>query len=208
MQYRQGWLLHASHSSLRRPAKAPYSPRYIRRARPSLMQQKNLAGMPTSVKKKKGGVCFPRDGPPRMRWWAPNVRPLILSLLAATPSVTRTFRALTNHLESTFSVAIRSDRSRDRSSSLICYTFLIARSPRDSTRESYKAGLAGYFSWGSKNGVDPRSGPLTKKVVFLIHLFDRNLALSINIRPYRSAMAVIHKGFDDGTIVSNAPTLI
>ena len=43
-------------------------------------------------------------------------------------------------------------------------------------------------------------------VDFFIHLFDKGLALP-TIRAYRSAIAVVHKGFADGTLVSNAPTL-
>ena len=62
------------------------------------------------------------------------------------------------------------------------------------------------FSWCEETGLDPRSASLSRMADFFIHLFDKGLALP-TIRAYRSAIAVIHKGFDDGTIVSNAPTL-
>ena len=42
---------------------------------------------------------------------------------------------------------------------------------------------------------------------FFIHLFDKGLALP-TIRCYRSAIGVIHKGFEDGSLVSNAPALM
>ena len=42
--------------------------------------------------------------------------------------------------------------------------------------------------------------------VFFIHLFDKGLALP-TIRSYRSAIGQIHKGFEDGSLVSNAPAL-
>ena len=41
---------------------------------------------------------------------------------------------------------------------------------------------------------------------FFIHLFDKGLALP-TIRSYRSAIGAVHKGFEDGTLVSNAPAL-
>ena len=62
------------------------------------------------------------------------------------------------------------------------------------------------FSWCEETGLDPRSASLSRMADFFIHLFDKGLALP-TFRAYRSAIAVIHKGFDDGTIVSNAPTL-
>ena len=68
------------------------------------------------------------------------------------------------------------------------------------------ARLASFYSWCDEQGVDPRSAPLNKVVDCLIQLFDKRLAV-VMIRSYRSAIAVIHKGFDDGSIVSNAPTL-
>ena len=68
------------------------------------------------------------------------------------------------------------------------------------------ARLASFYSWCDEQGVDPRSAPLKKVVDCLIQLFDKGLAV-VMIRSYRSAIAVIHKGFDDGSVVSNAPTL-
>ena len=68
------------------------------------------------------------------------------------------------------------------------------------------ARLASFYSWCDEQGVDPRSAPLNKVVDCLIQLFDKGLAV-VMIRSYRSAIAVIHKGFDDGSVISNAPTL-
>ena len=66
--------------------------------------------------------------------------------------------------------------------------------------------MASFYTWCDEQGVDPCSAHLNKVVDFLIHLFDKGLAIA-TIRSYRSAIAVIHKGFDDGSIVSNAHTL-
>ena len=68
------------------------------------------------------------------------------------------------------------------------------------------ARLASFYAWCDEQGVDPRSAPLNKVVDWLIQLFDKRLAV-VMIRSYRSVIAVIPKGFDDGSVISNAPTL-
>lgn len=82
----------------------------------------------------------------------------------------------------------------------------VAHSHRASTRESYNSRLGAFFQWCEEQAVNPPSAPLHKVVDFFIHLFDKGLALP-TIRAYRSAIAVVHRGFPDGTIISNAPTL-
>ena len=82
----------------------------------------------------------------------------------------------------------------------------IAHSHRESTRDSYNSRLTAYFAGCEDQSLDPPSTPLHRMVDFFIHLFDKGLALP-TIRAYRSAIAVVHKGFADGSIVSNAPTL-
>ncbi|XP_071484026.1 uncharacterized protein [Diadema antillarum] len=83
---------------------------------------------------------------------------------------------------------------------------LVARSRRESTREAYNSRLAGYYSWCQSHGVDPRSAPLRDVADFLVSLFDKGLTIS-TIRGYRSAIAAVHTGFEDGSTISTAPSL-
>ena len=102
-------------------------------------------------------------------------------------------------------VAIVGQESRDAGLSERAAEF-IAHSLRESTRESYDSRLTGYFAWCEDKALNPRAAPLNRMIDFFIHLFDKGLALS-TISSYRSAIALIHKGFEDGSIVSNAPSL-
>lgn len=81
----------------------------------------------------------------------------------------------------------------------------IAHSHRASTRESYNSRLTAFFAWCEDQSLDPRSVSLSRMVDFFIHLFDKGLALP-TIRSYRSAIVVVHKGFEDSKLVSKAPT--
>ena len=83
---------------------------------------------------------------------------------------------------------------------------LVASSRRESTCKSYNSRLAGFFQWCNSHGVDPRTASISLIADFLIALFDKGRLIS-TIRGYRSAIAAIHKGFDDGTCVSTAPCL-
>ena len=83
---------------------------------------------------------------------------------------------------------------------------IIASSRRESTCESYNSRLAGFFQWCNSHGVDPCTASISQIANFLITLFDKGRLIS-TIRGYRSAIAAIHKGFDDGTCVSTAPCL-
>ena len=76
----------------------------------------------------------------------------------------------------------------------------IAHSHRESTRDSYNSRLTAYFAGCEDQSLDPPSTPLHRMVDFFIHLFDKGLALP-TIRAYRSAIAVVHTGFADGSIV-------
>ena len=83
---------------------------------------------------------------------------------------------------------------------------LIARSHRDSTREVYNSRLTAFFEWCDSNDLDPHTAPLGSVADFLITLFDKGRAIS-TIRGYRSAIAAIHSGFEDGSKVSSSPYL-
>ena len=77
---------------------------------------------------------------------------------------------------------------------------------RSSTRTTYDSRLQYYFKWCSSNKIDPTTASLGKIAEFLVHLFDKNLALS-TIRGYRSAISAIHRGFEDGLTVGSSTHL-
>ncbi|XP_072169475.1 uncharacterized protein [Diadema setosum] len=81
----------------------------------------------------------------------------------------------------------------------------IAHSHRDPTVQSYNSRLTAYFSC-EEQALSPRTTPLHRMADFFRHLFGKGLALW-TIRAYRSAIAVVHSGFEDGSMVFNAPTL-
>ena len=56
------------------------------------------------------------------------------------------------------------------------------------------------------SSVCPSTASISQIADFLITLFNKGRLIS-TIRGYRSAIAAIHKGFDDGTCVSTAPCL-
>ena len=74
---------------------------------------------------------------------------------------------------------------------------------RSSTRGTYNSRLQRFYSWCDEDKVDPSSAPLGKITDFLLMLFDEGLSIS-SIREYRSAIAAIHIGFDNGETVSNS----
>ena len=80
---------------------------------------------------------------------------------------------------------------------------LIGRSHRDSTRQCYNSRLAGFCEWCRTRGVNPRSAPVSAVADFLVAQFDKGRALS-TVRGYRSAIAAVHRGFADGSTVSNS----
>ena len=78
---------------------------------------------------------------------------------------------------------------------------------RPSTRGTYDSRLQYFFKWCSNIQIDPTSAPIGKIADFLIHLFDKKLAIS-TIRGYRSAISAIHKGnFPNGETVSSSKHL-
>lgn len=80
---------------------------------------------------------------------------------------------------------------------------LSAKFLRSSTRTTYDSRLHVYFKWCNDKEVDPTSAPVGEIADFLMHLFDKNLAIS-TIRGYRSAIQAIHRGFEDGLTVSSS----
>ena len=81
-----------------------------------------------------------------------------------------------------------------------------AESLRLSTRCTYDSRLAGFRKWCTSKACDPRSASLGCVADFFLSLFDKNLSIA-TIRGYRSAIASVHKGFSNGSTVSNSPFL-
>ena len=82
-----------------------------------------------------------------------------------------------------------------------------AEALRESTRASYDSKLEVVFSSGVTTSlVDPYSASLGQVADFLIFLFDKGLAIS-TIRGYRSAIASCHRGFQDGSSISESSIL-
>jgi len=82
-------------------------------------------------------------------------------------------------------------------------TEFAAGSFRTSTRTTYDSRLAGFHDWCAKSSTDPSTASLGCISDFLVSLFDKNLAVA-TIRGYRSAIASSHRGFLDGSTVSDS----
>ena len=82
----------------------------------------------------------------------------------------------------------------------------IVQSRRESTRAVYNSRLEAFFAWCEEKGISPRSASVGAIADFLISLFDKGRSLP-TIRGYRSAIAAVHRGFSDGSGVSNSPFL-
>ena len=80
---------------------------------------------------------------------------------------------------------------------------LAAKFLRTSTRDTYDSRLHRFYKWCREIQTDPTSAPVGKIADFLILLFDEGLSLS-TIRGYRSAIAAIHVGFENGETISNS----
>ena len=63
-----------------------------------------------------------------------------------------------------------------------------------------------FFKWCNDFTCDPYSASLGQVADFLIFLFDKGLAIS-TIRGYRSAFASCHRGFQDGSSISESSIL-
>ena len=81
-----------------------------------------------------------------------------------------------------------------------------AEALRESTRASYDSKLESLFKWCNDFTCDPYSASLGQIADFLVFLFDKGLAIS-TIRGYRSAIASCHRGFQDGSSVTESSIL-
>ena len=83
---------------------------------------------------------------------------------------------------------------------------LTAEALRESTRASYDSKLELFFKWCNDFTCDPYSASLGQVADFLVFLFDKGLAIS-TIQGYHSAIASCHRGFQDGSSVSESSIL-
>ena len=99
-----------------------------------------------------------------------------------------------------------SGRRESRRDFLIEHAEFTAEALRESTRASYDSKLELFFKWCNDFTCDPYSASLGQVADFLIFLFDKGLAIS-TIRGYRSAIASCHRGFQDGSSISESSIL-
>ena len=81
-----------------------------------------------------------------------------------------------------------------------------AEALRESSQASYDFKLECFFEWCIDLPCDPFSASLGQVADFLVFLFDKGLAIS-TFRGYRSVIASCHRGFQDGSSISESPIL-
>ena len=77
---------------------------------------------------------------------------------------------------------------------------------RHTTSKTYNSRLALFAEWAASRSVDPLEASLDDICNFFLHLFDNGRQVS-TIKNYRSAIAAVHKGFEDGSSISNNQTV-
>ena len=82
-----------------------------------------------------------------------------------------------------------------------------ADSRRQSTIRMYDFRLERFFRWAATNSLNPLEASTQQVADFLLHLFLLKRQVS-TIKNYRSAIAAVHKGFPDGSTVSNNPVIL
>ena len=79
---------------------------------------------------------------------------------------------------------------------------LATRARRGTTSKTYNSRLEKFFQWSASHSKDPLEASVDDVCSFLILLFDEGKQVS-TIRNYRSAISAVHKGFQDGSTLSN-----
>ena len=74
---------------------------------------------------------------------------------------------------------------------------------RQSTRDTYDSRLVPFREWCAKIPCDPTTASLGVVADFLMSRFDKGLALA-TLRSFRSAIASCHRGFCDGSTVTDS----
>ena len=105
------------------------------------------------------------------------------------------------------SLCLASFRKRLREAGISGQALEIAtNSRRTSTIRTYDSRLEKFFSWANDHNVNPMEASLTQISNFLVSLFQEGRQVS-TIRNYRSALASVHKGFSDGSTISDNPAI-
>ena len=79
---------------------------------------------------------------------------------------------------------------------------LAAASRRNATIRTYDSRLARFRSWAGENSCHPMDASVDQVAAFLVLLYEEGKQVS-TVKNYRSAIASIHKGFDDNTYGGN-----
>ena len=162
----------------------------------------------------EGGRCVASSGSPQVAQ---------TSLVPSTPGVVgRRASAPSTEVRSSISTSLGVPASAAISPSLDCLAALgedardlglsdraahfVAESRRDSTLGLYNSRLGLFSEWCTEHSVEPRTAPVGSVADFLVSMFDKGRSLS-TIRGYRSAIAAVHRGFSDGSNVSNSNLL-
>ena len=106
---------------------------------------------------------------------------------------------------SSFSLASLRQQGEDASLSQRAAQFS-AESFRQSTRDTYDSRLDPFRDWCSKIPCDPTTASLGVVADFFISRFDKGLAIA-TLRSFKSAIASCHRGFCDGSSVTNSQFL-
>ena len=81
-----------------------------------------------------------------------------------------------------------------------------AGSRRRSTLSTYDSRLARFRDWAADKNVDPLEASVEVLADFFLSLFNEGKQVS-TIRNYRSAIALVHRGFPDGSTIGSNTTL-
>ena len=79
---------------------------------------------------------------------------------------------------------------------------MAARGRRLSTRKIYNSRLLHFTRWCDDHDISPTEAPVSSVADLFMYLFHSGLQIA-TIRNYRSALAAIHSGFNDGSTVSD-----
>jgi hypothetical protein len=84
---------------------------------------------------------------------------------------------------------------------------LVAKSRRASTRGVYDSRLSHFFKWCNDKDINPCSASEQHICEFLADMFSSSTVAVRSLKQYRSAIASIHQGFEDGSSVTSSTTV-
>ena len=127
-----------------------------------------------------------------------------VSSVPERPSCSTSVSVSSSQCRESSSFSMASLRKQGEEAGLSCRAAqFTAESLRESSRRTYDSRLDAYRTWCDRIPCDPISAPLGVVADFLLSLFDKGLAIA-TLRSYRSAIASCHRGFTDGSSVTNS----